>query len=325
LRILSNLETDKDKLLKIIIAGQSQMKNRLYKLGDLKQRIALITEIGGLAQDETADYINHYLDIAGGKKLTVSKNLANTIWEATGGTPRLVNMLMERALVAAFMDKADGIKRIHVESAVKSMNMLNVRVDSPERPALKKILAVAGAVLALAGGSFAAYNVLGNSSTKPPVVIVDATPAQDTPTEPIAEQPVATDPVVAMVDNNTTADNQTTTADPAIDTPDVLDNTTAPVETPPVVVDNQTTIVEPAPVTPPTPVLAEGMYGVGNVAVVRTNSLNVRAIPSTNGRALGSVKGGQELVVKEENQDWIKFDFNANTEGWVHKDYLQAR
>jgi general secretion pathway protein A len=301
LRILSNLETDKKKLLKIIISGQPEMKNRLYKLGDLKQRVALVAEIGTLVRDETMDYINHYLAIAGGKKLSISKNLANIIWAETKGNPRLVNMLMERALVAAFMDKSPTIRRVHVESAAKSINML-YESTSPSGVSLplSKLFIPAMMLVLLGAGGYIAYDKLFATNSPRQLVYDDPQPVQPTPP-----------PIVI------TPDPEPVTPDPIVE-PD-------PVEPDPIVDPVLSDPIEPVVVEPVVPTLPEGWYGIGNRAMVRrsANSLNVRATPSTDGARVGGILGGQVIVVIDETEDWIKLDLNATTQGWVIKTYME--
>jgi len=106
LRLLSNLETEKDKLLQVILVGQPELNQKLnlYDLRQLRQRIMVRYHIGPLDQDEIKGYINHRLEIAKPqKKVEFSDEAVNMIWRFSLGTPRLINMICDRALLAGFV------------------------------------------------------------------------------------------------------------------------------------------------------------------------------------------------------------------------------
>jgi general secretion pathway protein A len=105
LRLLSNLETDKEKLLQIVLMGQPELNVKLDKpsLRQLKQRIAIQCEIAPLKEDEVGSYINFRLRVAGyeGKDLFDREALQNIAFYSKG-IPRLINILCDNALVIAF-------------------------------------------------------------------------------------------------------------------------------------------------------------------------------------------------------------------------------
>ncbi len=104
-RLLSNLETDREKLLQIILVGQPELDAKLNdpSLRQLKQRIALRCRLDRLAERSVGDYIRHRLDVAGyeGQDIFAKAALAS-IWEYTLGTPRLINAICDNALLTAF-------------------------------------------------------------------------------------------------------------------------------------------------------------------------------------------------------------------------------
>jgi len=105
-RLLSNLETKKDKLIQIVLVGQPELNSKLdlFELRQLKQRIAVRYHIGPLEIGEIDGYINHRLKIAGGSgRVKFTEDSIREIAELTSGTPRLVNVLCDRALLAGFV------------------------------------------------------------------------------------------------------------------------------------------------------------------------------------------------------------------------------
>jgi type II secretory pathway predicted ATPase ExeA/nucleoid-associated protein YgaU len=105
LRMLSNLETPKDKLIQIVLLGQPELDGLLdrYELRQLRQRIAVRAIIQPLSKPESFEYIRHRLDKAGGegKKIFTNSALALIVQEAKG-IPRRLNILCDNALVTAF-------------------------------------------------------------------------------------------------------------------------------------------------------------------------------------------------------------------------------
>lgn len=104
-RLLSNMETDREKLLQIILIGQPELDVKLNtrSLRQLKQRIALRFQLDRLAERNVGDYIRHRLDVAGYEGPDIfPKTAVAAIWEYTCGTPRLINAICDNALLTAF-------------------------------------------------------------------------------------------------------------------------------------------------------------------------------------------------------------------------------
>jgi general secretion pathway protein A len=105
-RLLSNLETEKDKLLQIILVGQPELNHKLnlYDLRQLKQRVMVRFHITPLEHGEIKSYIRHRLDIAGAAGGIEFTDEAIALIQAfSKGTPRLINMLCDRSLLAGFV------------------------------------------------------------------------------------------------------------------------------------------------------------------------------------------------------------------------------
>jgi general secretion pathway protein A len=106
LRLLSNLETTTEKLLRIVLVGQPQLRGLLLhpELVQLNQRITLRWHIGPLSRPETAAYVRHRVEVAsGGQEVRLFTRLAvRHIHRYADGVPRLINMVAHRSLLAAF-------------------------------------------------------------------------------------------------------------------------------------------------------------------------------------------------------------------------------
>lgn len=104
LRLLTNVNIDKNYLLQIILVGQPELNATLKKphLSQVTQRISAEFHLGPLTLDETYHYINHRLKIANGQSEIFSKNSVRIIHYYTGGIPRLINTLCDSALVYGF-------------------------------------------------------------------------------------------------------------------------------------------------------------------------------------------------------------------------------
>src|SRR3989454_4396743 len=107
LRLLSNLETTTEKLLRIVLVGQPQLRTLLLhpELVQLNQRITLRWHIGPLSAAETAAYVHHRLAVASRQQSgrVFSRMALRRIHRVSGGVPRLINMISHRAMLAAFV------------------------------------------------------------------------------------------------------------------------------------------------------------------------------------------------------------------------------
>ncbi|HAG49913.1 MAG: hypothetical protein A2X87_03735 [Deltaproteobacteria bacterium GWC2_42_51] len=105
-RLLSNLETEKTKLMQIILVGQPELREKLKlpELRQLNQRIVVRYHLGSLNFEETKAYIFRRLTVAGGKgHIKFTSTALKSIYEASSGIPRLINLVCDRALTAAFV------------------------------------------------------------------------------------------------------------------------------------------------------------------------------------------------------------------------------
>lgn len=112
IRLLSNLETEKDKLLQIVLVGQPELNHRLnlYQLRQLQQRIMVRYHIDSLDGLEVKEYIDHRINVAGPTdKIKFSDEAIQGIAEFSGCTPRLINIICDRALLAGFVAETNLI------------------------------------------------------------------------------------------------------------------------------------------------------------------------------------------------------------------------
>lgn len=120
LRLLSNLETEKRKLLQIVLFGQPELDIKLAEpsVRQLRQRIAFQYALPALAQGELASYLAHRLRVAGYRGEGVfGKRALRCLYRASRGTPRLINILAHKSLLASFGDGSYTVKPAHVRRA----------------------------------------------------------------------------------------------------------------------------------------------------------------------------------------------------------------
>jgi putative secretion ATPase (PEP-CTERM system associated) len=112
IRLLSNLETDKAKLLQIILIGQPELRSILHRaeLRALRQRITVSCDISPLLREETEQYIFHRLEVAGNREaVTFQERTIDLIHNYSRGVPRLINILCDFILLAAYSDQTRNI------------------------------------------------------------------------------------------------------------------------------------------------------------------------------------------------------------------------
>jgi len=115
-RLLSNLETETEKLLQIILIGQPEFRHILEqpRLLQLNQRVTVRYHLKALSREETAEYIYHRLSVIDGTdKIFFTPEALKKIWRSTRGVPRLINVLCDRALLAGY-----GKKKKHIDGQI---------------------------------------------------------------------------------------------------------------------------------------------------------------------------------------------------------------
>ncbi len=118
-RLLTNLETHTDKLLQIILLGQPELRELLARqeLRQLAQRITARYHLQPLDSDETEAYVRHRLAVAGCKRPLFNRASYKALYQLSGGVPRLINILADRALLGAYASDVQTVNAVLVKQA----------------------------------------------------------------------------------------------------------------------------------------------------------------------------------------------------------------
>ena len=132
LRMLSNINADKDQLLQLVLVGQPQLKDLLQRpeLVQFAQRIASDFHLRTLSKDEVENYIHHRIKVAGGSKPIFTSEACRKVSDASRGIPRLINIISDTALVYGFSggeaeiseETVDGVIRDKSEYGIFSLS-----------------------------------------------------------------------------------------------------------------------------------------------------------------------------------------------------------
>ena len=153
IRILSNLETDKEKLLQIILVGQLNLQTLLRspELRQLDQRVSIRYELKPLDQETVAAYVAHRLTIAGGSAaVAFTAKALQRVHRLSGGIPRLINLICDRALLAGFSQQTNRISPEMVTHAAESLDVQTPVTSRLGRLKGRASLVAAAAVVVLA-------------------------------------------------------------------------------------------------------------------------------------------------------------------------------
>lgn len=130
LRLLTNLETEKRKLLQIVLFGQPELNQHLQaqSIRQLTQRITFQHDLGALSRDDMEYYLAHRLRVAGfaGARL-FSKAAVRRLFAASGGIPRLINIMAHKAMLLAYGEGRQQVDDRHVKLAAKDTALLKRR------------------------------------------------------------------------------------------------------------------------------------------------------------------------------------------------------
>src|SRR5882757_5741801 len=124
IRMLSGVETTKEKALRIILAGQPELNDKLnsQELIQLTQRVRLRFHLAALTRPETMAYIDHRLEVAGAEGRRIfAEDIYAAIYKYTGGVPRLVNTLCDTCLMAAYGKDHDTVTMAELDAAIREL------------------------------------------------------------------------------------------------------------------------------------------------------------------------------------------------------------
>lgn len=211
-RLLTNLETTKEKLLRIMLIGQPELAELLGRqdLRQLAQRITARYHLTPLSAEETGEYIAHRLQVAGGARDLFAPAAVKRIHKHSGGVPRLVNVLCDRALLGAY---AGGVRQVTPEIVEASAaEVFGAAAETAvARPArrLPKLpgISLRGLEIALAFAGLVVAGLLLRqhwpadatpAATEAPAVAATPAPAATEPATLPPESPRAPAPAIAV-------------------------------------------------------------------------------------------------------------------------------
>lgn len=142
LRLLTNLETDSRKLLKVLLVGQPELQQHLQttQLRQLAQRITGRYHLLPLNTQETGKYIEFRLETAGGGQMLFSNRSVKVIAQYTHGIPRLINLVCDKALQLAFHDGEPTPSNDTVNKACQQIMAFQAEVYHVEKPRVARVL-----------------------------------------------------------------------------------------------------------------------------------------------------------------------------------------
>jgi general secretion pathway protein A len=202
IRILSNLETNKEKLLQIVLVGQLNLQDilRSPELRQLDQRISIRYELKPLNREESAAYVAHRLTIAGGgASVSFTAKALDLVFRYTGGIPRLINLLCDRALLGGFSARTNRITPEIVTAAAAGLDMVKRRASFVGWMRRRAAAFAAGAAAMAAIGAGVMYGVVALQARAsvaepmPPEATAVAVP-RAVPLEPALPESIAAEP-----------------------------------------------------------------------------------------------------------------------------------
>ena len=129
LRMLSNLETEKQKLVQIVFVGQPELRETflLPRFKQLRQRISVTCHLTPLNRDDTEKYINHRLKIAGSNGTSVfTQSACNEIYSYSNGIPRLINIACDAALLAGYVEEKRTLDERIIKEVISGLVEANL-------------------------------------------------------------------------------------------------------------------------------------------------------------------------------------------------------
>ena len=196
LRLLTNLETNERKLLQIVLIGQPELRAMLARpeLEQLAQRVIARFHLDALSEDESTQYIQHRLAVAGHSgALPFDRKSLQRIQRLTRGVPRRINLLCARALLGAW---ATGLQRVDRKVVDKAAaEVFGPQSTGATGVGARSVAVALGVVVVLVGATLAAF-LLRSPQPKAQVALVASAPAPRTPaSSPVAAQQPAARPV----------------------------------------------------------------------------------------------------------------------------------
>ena len=124
-RLLTNLETSKEKLLQIVLLGQPELRDLLQRraLRQLAQRITARYHLSPLGPKDTHLYVRHRMQVAGAERNPFRRSAMNALYQRSQGIPRLINIIADRSLISAFAKERLDVTAAMVHEAANEVQM----------------------------------------------------------------------------------------------------------------------------------------------------------------------------------------------------------
>ena len=205
-RLLSNLETGRNKLLQIVMFGQPELTDKLsqQEMRQLRERITVSLKLEPFGHDDIREYISTRLHAAGysGGEL-FQKDTYRTLAEVSQGLSRRINVLADKSLLSAFERSSDKVEHYDVQRAVKDVNFSRMRYRSPaevrereRRMRLNAAIAAGVMLVAVLGAVGYAYSPTGEGSSSPGTEYsVEAVETESVETESVETEVAETEAV----------------------------------------------------------------------------------------------------------------------------------
>lgn len=199
-RLLTNLETSKEKLLQIVLLGQPELRELLQRrtLRQLAQRITARYHLSPLGPKDTHLYIRHRMQVAGAQRNPFRRGAMNALYQRSQGIPRLINIIADRSLIAAFAKERMEVTAAMVHEAANEVQLGERQVKRVRWPlVLGAVAATAVAVLAVS-----TFSDLPTLSETAPGDIADVTPpvvSKPPPQVEVVPPPVSSEQVEIVV------------------------------------------------------------------------------------------------------------------------------
>jgi general secretion pathway protein A len=135
-RLLTNLETTKEKLLQMVLLGQPELRQLLQRqnLRQLSQRITARYHLAPLNQEETLAYVKHRMQVAGAQSNPFRPAAMRALYQRSGGVPRLINIIADRSLSGAYARESGNVTSALVHAAANEVQPSETRVHSSRWP-----------------------------------------------------------------------------------------------------------------------------------------------------------------------------------------------
>jgi general secretion pathway protein A len=214
-RLLTNLETSKEKLLQIVLLGQPELRELLQRrsLRQLAQRITARYHLSPLGPKDTHLYIRHRMHVAGAQRNPFKRGAMNALYQRSQGIPRLINIIADRALVAAFAKERMDVTASMVHEAANEVQLGEHQVRRLRWPWLLGAAATIIVALGVMTWGDRLFESPGTEKvlleTQPVVTLEEQQPTEDpaqTSVEEVIEAPVEV--VLADLDSSWLMDHQ---------------------------------------------------------------------------------------------------------------------